>query len=61
MVIVRFMFSILYLVKFGQFSIYTLIFTHMKIYVKTSSTLLEVTQKESKQRRFRISLLSLGQ
>ena len=43
------MVSILYLGKFGQFRIYTLIYIHLEIDVKTSSTLLEVTQKESKE------------
>ena len=43
------MFSILHLGKFGQFRIYTLIYIHLEIDIKTSSTLLEVTQKESKE------------
>ena len=43
------MVSILYLGKFGQFRIYTLIYIHLEIDFKTSSTLLEVTQKESKE------------
>ena len=43
------MFSILYLGKFGQFRVYTLIYIHLEIDVKTSSTLLEVTHKGSEE------------
>ena len=43
------MFSILYPGKFGQFRVYTLIYIHLGIDVKTSSTLLEVTHKGSKE------------
>ena len=43
------MFSILYLGKFGQFRVYTLIYIHLEIDVKTESILLEISQKESKE------------